>query len=361
MHAWIVAPSFPLARQSWRELIHFVPKELITKRPNESTKSVELVNGILIEVKSADDPQGLVSVGLDYVLITEAGKMKKDAWEESLRPCLASPGRAGLAVINGTPKGKNWFYDLYCRGLDPEYSDYESFHHSSLNNPYFDPKEWDEAKQTLSELIFRQEFMAEFLEDSSSVFRNIKGCIHGELEEPNLTKRYYAGIDLAKMQDFTVICIIDQQGHVCFFDRFNEINWPLQKQRIISVCKKYNAQVFLDSTGIGDPIFDDLMMSGLKVQGYKFTNESKANLIHSLSLSLELQKVTYPKIDVLINELSQYEYEILQTGRFRFNAPEGKHDDCVIGLALANWCLLNRIPEITNFKIQTFGQYQTRI
>ncbi len=80
-----------------------------------------------------------------------------------------------------TPKGRNWFHDLHTRGLDPFESDYASFVFPSKASPFFPESEWEDARRTLPEDMFRQEYMAEFLEDSAGVFRNVDGCLEMDL------------------------------------------------------------------------------------------------------------------------------------------------------------------------------------
>jgi len=115
----------------------------------------------------------------------------------------------------------------------------------------------------------------------------------------------------------------------------------LQKTRIINTANKYRSRLLIDSTGIGDPIFDDLQRTGIRVSGYKFTNASKADLIENLSMMIEQQKISYPNIPELINELKLYGYETTKGGTVRYGAPQGYHDDIVIALALAAWQLKN--------------------
>jgi len=138
---------------------------------------------------------------------------------------------------------------------------------------------------------------------------------------------------------------MDSDGNQVYHDRFNELDWVVQKERIKYVCKKYNdAQCWLDSTGVGDPIFEDLRREGVNVEGYKFTNESKKQLIQCLMISLEQEKMRLFKKDVeptQYNEMVIFEYEMTPSGLIRYQAPEGYHDDCVIALALANWGVQN--------------------
>jgi hypothetical protein len=140
---------------------------------------------------------------------------------------------------------------------------------------------------------------------------------------------------------------MDEAGNQVYMDRFTDIDWQLQRKRIKYISQKYNkAQIWLDATGVGDPIYQDLVDMELDVQPYKFTNESKKQLIQSLMLSLEQEKIRIFRKDddcgrVQFNEMVIFEYEMTSTGLIRYQAPEGYHDDCVIGLALANWGVQN--------------------
>ncbi len=98
--------------------------------------------------------------------------------------------------------------------------------------------------------------------------------------------------------------------------------------------------MFFDSTGVGDPIYEDLNKE-IWIESVKFTNQIKQNIINNLSLGIEQRKLTIPNIPVLINELLIYQYDITATGKVRMSAPAGHHDDCVISLALAYWGLSN--------------------
>jgi hypothetical protein len=147
------------------------------------------------------------------------------------------------------------------------------------------------------------------------------------------------GVDLGKYQDFTVIDVLDgTTGQVVHHDRFGDIDWTLQKSRIIHTAHQWqNPHVLIDSTGLGDPIFDDLQRAGLWVDGYKFTSVSKQHLIERLMVAFEQGQITIPADDQLINELQAFEYKIGPTGRMSYSAPSGLHDDCVMALALAVW------------------------
>jgi hypothetical protein len=341
---WIIAPTYKQSEETFRILKEITPS-LAIQEIRQADRKVIFRNGSEIEFKSADNYDSLRGSGLDFVLMDEASRIKEEAWN-AIRPSLAD--RKGKAIFISTPKGRNWFHALYLRGKDPSEKEYESWRFSSKENPYFDIQEYNELKKSLPADVFSQEIEAEFIDNASAVFRNIKDRIKGSLEGPQPNKTYRIGADLAKTSDFTAICILDQNRHLVEFDRFQKMDWNIQKQRIISLARKYNnASVLIDSTGLGDPILDDLQevnkgifwgnKNYLRIEGFKFTNQSKNQLIQALQLAFETEAISYPNIPVLIDELEAYEYEILTSGSFRYSAPPGLHDDAVTALALANW------------------------
>ncbi len=305
---------------------------------------------------SADNPDNIRGFGFQGVVIDEAAAIPADVWHYVLRPTIAQT--LGWAVFVSTPKGHNWFYDLFTRGMDPGETDYASLTFPSKASPYFPVKEWDEARRTLPEDVFRQEYMAEFLEDSAGVFRNIDGCLIGD--EAGVTGDEYRrnvviGCDVAKHTDWTVLIAMDAETGRCFaMERFNHLDWPIQKERILGFVRRYRGRLILDASGVGDPIFDDLKRVYPDVEGFKFTSTSKVELVQRLIVAVEQRKVSWPgpreafeqkdakdtkdrrDWDVLTAEMRRYEYAIGPSGGITYNAPDGYHDDCVMALALAN-------------------------
>jgi len=341
---WIVAPTYSLSMEAWREFLSLAPPDTIASI-NKTEHRITLLNGAVLEWRSADNETSLRGAGLNFLIVDEAARVKDDSWH-ALRPCLSDT--QGKAILISTPKGHNWFYQLFLRGQDPLQPGYKSWQFPSSDNPYFPPDESAVAQSELFQPIFQQEYLAEFIADSSSVFRNILACTTGRFEEPLPGHSYFLGVDLARQVDFTVLCVLDAHSHsLVAFDRFNQIDWSIQKARIASLAHKYNdALVILDASGLGDPILEDLRNLGLRIEGYSLTSESKRQLINHLAILLEEGSLSFPPIPQLISELQAYEYDQLPSGSLRFLAPSGYHDDCVIALALACFPLSHPSPII---------------
>lgn len=358
---WIVGPSYRQIKSIvWTRLKAvldvdkdwvFNEQELYAHNPNIlDEKGVPT----RIELKGADKEDSLVGVAVKSLRVDEAALVKRNVWGQILRPMLAD--YKAPAYFYSTPRGKNWFYDLYMRGINGE-EGWKSWRQPTSVNRYISPEEIEEARKDSTELMFSQEWMAEFLSDETGVFKKIKQCIVGQYKEPVLGRFYVMGVDLARTVDFTVLTVMDSvTREVVAWERFQDLAWSVQKLKIQELASKYNnALCVLDSTGIGDPIIDDLQMSGLSLfysgdkPGFKFTNDSKNQLVRNLAIAIEQRRITFPREQILVDELEAFEYQITDGGRITYGAPDGKHDDAVISLALACWALKSQMVEAQQY------------
>jgi hypothetical protein len=336
---WWVTPTYKIGNRGWKLLTRALSGVIAPGGIRRGERTIELANGSLIEFRSADNPDALRGEGVNHLVVDEAAMIPREAWEEALRPTLSDT--KGSAVLISTPKGRNFFFELFCRGNDPEYDGWESFTFPTSSNPYIDPEEIEEARKTLPLDVFRQEYEAQFLEDSAGVFRGMAECIRGDLEDPVRGREYVLGWDPAKYEDFSVFTVMDEERrHVVAWDRFNGIDYSLQVERLGVWHRKYNnARIIMDSTGAGDPLLENVKKHVTRrVEGYTFTSTSKQQLIEHLAVAVQEGSVSFPKdLAVLRHELELYQYEITRAGNIRYSAPEGYHDDAVVSLALATW------------------------
>jgi len=168
---WYVAPTYRMAKDIfWAELVESIPRGWIRKM-NETLMWIRLVNGTEIHLKGADKPDTLRGVGLDYVVMDETQDMKEDTWIRVLRPTLSSTG--GGALMIGTPKSYNWFYDQYMRGQDEKRraaNEWESWQFPTITSPFIPISEIEAAKADMDEKSFRQEYEASFESMSGRVY-----------------------------------------------------------------------------------------------------------------------------------------------------------------------------------------------
>jgi phage FluMu gp28-like protein len=314
-----VTPTYGLAQVFFERLTKTLPfKNNISKLkiycPNEG--SIEFFTG-----ERLDNLRGRK---FHLVIIDEAAFISdlEDGWSNSIRPTLTD--YEGRAVFLSTPRGKNFFYSLFMKQGE---NDWHSFKFSTYDNPHINPREIDDARIQLPEVVFNQEYLADPAENSANPFGNafIRRCI-----KPLSAQTIVCyGIDLAKSVDFTVIIGLDKSGNVAYFDRF-QLDWHNTKETIKRLPP---APIIVDSTGVGDPILEDLLREGVNIEGLKFTSQSKQQLMEGLASAIQQAKIGFPE-GVIVDELDVFEYQFTANG-VRYSAPSGFHDDCVVSLALA--------------------------
>jgi hypothetical protein len=351
---WWVAPTFSQSKMAFSLIKNLLPDKMY--KPYQGDLKLVLLepNGAehsQIEFKSGDNPDSLRGFGVNFFVMDEAARCLHESWISLLTTVTQTRGRG---FVISTPKGRGWFYDVYQKGV--KYDEETGLYLFSEENPDPNP-EWfsvrmptwtnphvqldsiREMKKNLVEDVFRQEVGAQFLLDSAGVFRGITGCIKGDLQQPTKGCQYIMGVDLGRLKDYTVLTVMERSTrHVVAFERFNGSSWDSQYQNIVALARKYNANVYIDSTGIGDPIVETLSNARIKLTPYKISGSAaKQQLVDKLRVNIEQQRITFPMIPMLKRELENYEYEISTSGALKYSAPSGQHDDCVISLALANW------------------------
>ena len=350
---WWVAPTYSQAENAFNIICKMLPNGTANIKKGDLKIEILRPDGKVqstIEFKSGEKSGNLRGFAVNFFVIDEAALIDHESYISVMTTLTNTKGRG---LIISTPKGRGWFYDVYKYGEkfnedgSPKYSkdypdpypEYMSFRLPTSANPFNSQEAIALLKRDLPEDAFRQEVLAEFLTESAGVFKGIRSCISGELEAPKAGVSYVMGADLARINDYTVLTVVNDKNHVVFFERFNKVDWSMQLEYIKSKAKLYNnALVVIDSTGVGDAPTESLMKAGVRVKPFKIgNNNTKKQLIDRLRIAIEQKKISYPAIPNLISELEAYEYSITDGGVIRYSAPSGKHDDCVISLALANF------------------------
>lgn len=343
---WYIAPTYRQAKTiALRTLKEYLPQEYIEKK-NEQDLTFELVNGSEIALKGAENADSLRGAGLQGIVLDEVQEIDKEVWEAIISPMLADTD--GWAIFLGTPKGRNFFFEIYNRGLSKEFKQWTSFKWSieqtqHLGHTKFGKNKIEQKKQGVTESTFREEWLAEFLEGAGTVFRGIKKIIGPRLAQGGLTPEwgssYQMGVDLARLRDWTVLTVVNHKMEVVYWERFQQLDWEAQKYKILAVSDTYHhCPIILDATGLGDPIYMDLLRMGGNVRPYKISSASqKKDLIENLQIRIEQRQIQIPKEDQIIQELEAFTFKVTAANRTVYQSPSGFHDDCIISLALAIW------------------------
>jgi hypothetical protein len=317
------APTYKLLEGTFKEVLTRLEPAIKRKHDNQF---IELFTGGNIDFWSLENPLAGRSRKYKVAIIDEAAFNRNlwQSWTEAIRPTLTD--LKGSAWFMSTPKGKNDFYKLWMRGQTGE-PDWMSWQMPTITNPFIDATEIESARRDLPELAFKQEYLAEFNDNVANPFGldYIRICTGQLSNEPAVCY----GIDLAKSFDWTAIIGLDRFGVVSHFERFQR-PWNETKEIIRRLPR---GAIKIDSTGVGDPITEDIQRDRGDVHSFKYTSTSKQQLMEGLAAAIHQRKVIYPE-GVIKAELESFEYQMTGTG-VKYTAPPGLHDDCVNALALA--------------------------
>lgn len=313
-------------------LFDIIPPKLIDKR-NETELVVYLKNGSILQLKGSDQPDALRGPNPFGVVLDEYDTQKGEAWGV-IEPILRANG--GWCWFIGTPRGKQKLYDLYNRGQEGHH-EWKSWLLKASTSGIISEDQLAEARRSMTETLYSQEFECAFNESAGSVFRGVKDIMIAKPQAPSKDHLYVMGVDLAKVQDYTVLRVFDRdQNNLVYSDRFQTLEWPFQRKRIIATAQAFNnALIVIDANSIGDPTADDLTRAGLAVLPFKITHQSKKELIEKLSIWIEQRKITLLPSEIALLEYENFSYEMSSQGKIFYGARQGYHDDIVIADSLA--------------------------
>lgn len=281
--------------------------------------------GARFQFRTAEKPDLLYGDDVRGMVGDEITRWRQASWTACYTTLTATKGRAKLI---GNVKGKRNFAAILARKAEQGESDWGYHRLDAYDAAAFgliDPDVIEQAKRDLTDAEFSELYLAIPAMDSGNPFGDISACI-GPMSNG---APVVWGWDLAKSVDWTVGIALDRDGRVCRFDRWQKRPWSETLRDIA----RTTGPAYVDATGVGDPIVEQLQAERGNVVGVKFTQQSKQQLMEGLKLAIQRRQVTFPSGPISI-EMEAFEYEYTRNG-VHYSAPEGMHDDCVCALALA--------------------------
>lgn len=340
---WIV-PTYKNSRPVWRFALQLLAHSRREVRISESDRFIEFPCGGSLGVYTADNPVGILGEWFDLVIVEEAARIREEVFSESIMPTLAD--RDGRAILISTPRGRNWFWREYIRGLSRS-ADYASFNAPTSANPMPQiQKAYQLAKDRVPSRTFAQEWDAEFLTDGT-FFENVDICC--SLEAPDSPGDHVGhtivmGIDWGK--------VIDKSVALCFCCECSRaVDWYVrhgasyidQREKIIELCKKWAISAALpERNSIGEPNIEMLQAADVPIAigtdglpGFFTSSSTKARMIERLESELAQKSIRLPK--EAAEEFAAFEVDQRDVGPAKYGAPEGEHDDWVLAAGFAVW------------------------
>jgi hypothetical protein len=344
--AWF-APTYKYLDQVWRTLREVLEPVTITK--SEQQHRLDLHGGGSVDCWSLEDADAGRGRRYGRVVVDEAAMVRnlEQVWQASLRPTLSVLG--GDAWFLSTPKGLNYFHQLYRVGVDPHEAEWQAWQLPSSASPYIRPEEIAAAQRSLPERVFAQEYLAQFLEtEGAGVFRGVRAVSRLQPQPPQPGHVYVMGCDWARTEDATVFSILDATlGEQVAIDRMIGTDYELQLERLHGWAALYRPRAIVaEANSMGGPLIERLQRGyarllgssrpALPVIAWTATVGTKAHAVQQLALAIENGQLTLLDDPVQVGELLAYEASVLPSGVTRYAAPEGGHDDTVTALMLAN-------------------------
>ena len=205
----LMSPNYSLSQISFdlqRQLIKHFDLEVL--RDNAKDKVIELSNHSTIRMGSINQVDSVVGRSYDLIIFDEAALVDgKDAFNVALRPTLDKENSKALFI--STPRGRNnWFAEFWYRGFSEEYPQWASVKATYHENPRLSEEDIAEARKTMSEAEFNQEYMADFNVFEGQVWAfNHEECVSDLAELDTSRMDVFAGLDVG-YKDPTALCVI---------------------------------------------------------------------------------------------------------------------------------------------------------
>lgn len=340
------APTYKMMSEFYRSTKNLLAP--ITTHVSKQEHRLEFIGGGSLTMWSLDNPDSARGQKYAFADIDEAAMIPhlEEAWNAVIRPTLTD--FEGHAAFWSTPKGINYFHKIFARGQDDSFPDWASFQFPTSANPFINPAEIEAARLELPHDVFRQEYLAEFIQGEGSVFRNIIACVTAKPSNPKEHEghRIVLGVDWGQVNDFTAVSVVCENCAVeVELERFNQIDWEFQRRKILGLLEKWDvAFALVEENSIGGPNLEALQkLTERTVRGFMTTAQSKPPLIQSLALAFEQEELRWLDVPVATAELESYEAKRNAiTNRIQYSAPSGGHDDTVIARALAREAIEQR-------------------
>lgn len=327
--AW-VAPSFPQSRTLWRWVLEKTKPIHSMAEISRADRSIRFGKGELV-VYSALAETTIRGNAFDLVVVDEAARVPEDVWQATIVPTLAD--RKGRALLISTPKGKNWFWREWMRGMQGEPS-YSAWKAPSSANPMPSIQEaYEMARKMLPARIFAQEWDAEPVDDAGGVFVGVRQRAQ-KLERAG---DVILACDLGRDEDYTAVAVFDvAQQAVLRVERWRGLPYTETTARIARLARELDArEVAVETNAMGAAVADYLERMGVPVERVTTTRATKEYIIEQLAAAIEKGEIVLPVDDYVLTELENFRANRRRDGGYDYSAPAGLHDDCVMAIAWA--------------------------
>jgi len=350
---WWCAPVYPQVEAGYRLMAAMAKASGVLESERSSPfPRLKLLNGTVAEFRSWEREQNLMGTSIAGGVVDEAGLLSPQAQaaistrrSSTLGPLryIGNPGVVAgpfrrLCALAEAPdhdpaifSAHKWTWKDKANAL-PEHQrrEYEAFVH--------------QEQLSLPEYEFRRLYEAEWTEDEAAVFRGVDAVVEwgqSELLPPDADD-FVLGVDVGQTNDYLVVCSFGiKTRRIEIRDRFRGIGYPQAAERIQQIALGLqHAVITVEVNGPGVALVQELDRLGVDYLPFTTTNQSKQEIVIGLAADIQQKRVRIADHVPLPYELAAFRYERLPSGLYRYGAPAGEHDDCVMAACLARYAAI---------------------
>lgn len=306
---------------------------------------IQVANGSFIKFLHGQDAEITVEgEAVDRFCVDESGKQSAQLWHSLLTTITQT---RGCGIVTGTPRGYNWYYDVFRQAkLGDPFFVWAQF--STEDSPFVEKRAIEQAKRLLPKPLYDQYYRAMFV-SMSTVFGDLSN-VWSDLPVPNQrmwlhpdpqkrTLDCCTGVDLAKINDWTVFATVASTGETIGYCRFKGGKYTTQANKLKRYLSLFTGDqsVRYDATGVGQgfgDIFTEMDIDAA-ITGVTFTNASKSEMVVKTTMAIERGSWKCPRFDAVEHEFASFEVQTTRSGLASYAAPDGEHDDTVAAFLLA--------------------------
>lgn len=356
---WCVAPTHDLAHIVFDELIQVLRKFYRGKiRVDSNGGEIELTNLgggrsriFRMSTDKAQDSARLVGYPCDFMILDEASAIEPDSiWYNQLSTRLID--RGGRVLMISTPRGTGGFFaKLFRVGQTKTDPSIVSIQLPSWTNPHGQVRaSMAQERKNKSKRDFMQEYAAEFISTDGLVYQHedVAAISNGDFEGFDPRYEYYGGLDLAVRQDYTVLMIVRaprpdvlrDTAAIVYVHRMHRMPVERQIDEIKAITDSYGeCSLYVDATGLGVPICQQMLNAGLYIRPVVWTHASKGDMVKNSLILVERHAIVLPRphlCPAFQEELAVYGWHATESGMQQTTrAPSGLNDDCIAAFVLA--------------------------
>lgn len=312
---------------------------------NDTRMRIESTAGGSFTAFTGENPDAIYAEGYHRFVIDEASRQPQAVMTAAITTVSATRGKIRLA-FNLDHGAKNWAIKslLRVKAMTAEEreaagADYMMF--PTDEQSFVSAEDVALLRRNMPEAMARALFDAVIPEDEASLFHNLDEIFSGpgvRVADPSHT--YIMGVDLARKQNWTVATVMDVTvRRLTAAIRFNQISWTLQYQKLVEFYQLWRcSRAWVDQSGLGDPVVNELEQRGMAVEGVIFTGPTRKALVEGLVVACDgptIHASGDPEFAAHKAEMEAFEIVLGAQGQITYAVPSGMHDDAAFSAALA--------------------------